>query len=129
MRFKTTLAATLLVLAQSAYSQEARTEPTQNPDAPFRLFGTKNIYTFLKLDTRDGRIWQVQWGDKEFRYVEPLSTRGMVSPGKPGRFTLYPTTNIYTFLLLDQDTGDVWHVQWGKSADRFVISIPNAAKE
>jgi len=26
-----------------------------------RLFATKNMYTFIKLDTRNGLMWQVQW--------------------------------------------------------------------
>jgi hypothetical protein len=47
MRFKSVLALSLLLFVQSIYGQEARLEPTQNPDAPFRLFGTRNIYTFL----------------------------------------------------------------------------------
>ena len=52
----------LLLFASLVSAQEAQLEPTQNPDAIFRLFNTRNIYTLLKLDTRDGRIWQVQWG-------------------------------------------------------------------
>jgi hypothetical protein len=71
----------------------------------------------------------VQWGEKDYRFTEPLSTRAKASSGKPGRFTLYPTNNIYTFMLLDQETGDVWHVQWGKTADRFATSISDAGKE
>ena len=55
----------LLLFASLAFGQEVRPlEPTQNPDAPYRLFGTQNIYTFLELDTREGGIWQVQWGAK-----------------------------------------------------------------
>jgi hypothetical protein len=114
---------TLLLSASMALGQEPRLEPTQNPDAPYRLFSTLNIYTFLKLDTREGRIWQVQWGDEDHRFTEPLSVNALASGGRAGRFTLYPTTNIYTFVLLDQDTGDTWHVQWGKPDERFVIHI------
>jgi hypothetical protein len=29
-----------------------------------------------------------------------------------GRFTLYPTENIYNFILLDQIDGNVFQVQW-----------------
>lgn len=126
---KTAITAVLLLFAHTAFSQDTRPEPTQSPDAPFRLFSTRNIYTFLKLDTRDGRIWQVQWGEKDYRFTEPLSTRSLTSSGRPGRFTLYPTGNINTFMLLDQDTGEVWHVQWGKAEDRFVTFIRNATKE
>jgi hypothetical protein len=49
MKTRTALAAALLLFVHSAFSQDARPEPTQNPDAPFRLFSTRNIYTFLKL--------------------------------------------------------------------------------
>ena len=30
----------------------------------YRLFATKNIYNFIKLDTRNGLMWQVQWSTK-----------------------------------------------------------------
>jgi hypothetical protein len=117
----------LLLFASLALAQESRLEPTQNPDAPFRLFNTLNIYTLLKLDTRDGRIWQVQWGaDEDHRFSEPINVTTLASSGRAGRFTLYPTTNIFTFVLLDQDTGDAWHVQWGKPEDRFLVHINQA---
>lgn len=116
--------ASLLLFASLALGQEVRPlEPTQNTDAPYRLFGTRNMYTFLKLDTREGRIWQVQWGDESSRLTVPLNLKPLVSGGNAGRFTLYPTTNIFTFVLLDQETGDAWHVQWGKLDDRFIAQI------
>lgn len=123
MKRKLVVTVMLLLFASLALAEERQLEPTQNPDAPYRLFNTQNIYTLLKLDTRAGRIWQVQWGDKEHRFIEPLNTKALVSGGKPGRFTLYPTSNIFTFILLDQETGDAWHVQWGKPADRFIVHI------
>jgi hypothetical protein len=120
---------TLCLLSSFALAQDARLEPTQNPDAPYRLFSTKNIYTLLKLDTRSGRLWQVQWGDKDHRFTAPLNLEPLVLDGSPGRFTLYPTDNIYTFILLDQETGDAWHVQWGKPREQFVVPIPSALAE
>jgi len=121
--------AALLFFASPVLAQETVSEPTQNPAAPFRLFNTKNVYTLLRLDTRDGRIWQVQWGDKDHRFIEPLNVDALITGGKAGRFTLYPTNNIYTFILLDQETGDAWHVQWGKVADRFTLPIREPSKE
>ena len=120
-RFAVTV--TLLLFASLALAQGVHLEPTQNPDAPYRLFSTQNIYTFLKLDTRAGRIWQLQWGDKEHSFVESINPKALVSGGNPGRFTLYPTSNIFTFILLDQETGDAWHVQWGKPAEQFIRHI------
>jgi hypothetical protein len=42
---------------------------------------------------------------------------------EPGRFTLYPTQNIYTFVLLNQDNGVAWQVQWAPN-NSFVLPIP-----
>jgi hypothetical protein len=121
--------AVLLLFATLSRAQDFRQEPTQNPDASYRLFNTRNVYTLLKLDTRDGRIWQVQWGDKDHRFIEALNLDSLASNGKPGRFTLYPTSNIYTFILLDQETGDAWHVQWGRLAERFLLPIRELAED
>lgn len=100
---------------------------TQDTKAPFRLFETKNIYTFLKLDTRNGRIWQVQWSLDNNEFETALSLINQVPVGEPdtipGRFTLYATTNIYTFLLVDQIKGYVYHVQWNKDIDKRAVYI------
>lgn len=100
-------------------------EPSQDAGAIFRLFRTRNIYTFLKLDTRTGLIWQVQWGSgPSARFERPLSDKKLVDGAKPGRFTLYPTGNIFTFVLLDQQTGAAFTVQWSdKKSERFVYPI------
>ena len=121
--------AALLLFASPVLAEETRSEPTQNPDAAFRLFNTTNIYTLLRLDTRDGRIWQMQWGDKDHRFIQPLNLDSLTAGEKAGRFTLYPTSNIYTFILLDQESGDAWHVQWGEAADRFILPIKELSKE
>lgn len=123
MKRKLVVTVILLLFASLALAEDIHLEPTQNPDAPYRLFNTRNVYTLLKLDTRNGRIWQVQWGDTDHRFTESLNPESLASDGKAGRFTLYPTSNIYTFILLDQKTGDAWHVQWGKAADRFIVHI------
>ena len=40
------------------------------------------------------------------------------------RYKLYPTKNIYQFLLLDKVTGRRWHVQWGfESSKRWIKRI------
>lgn len=71
-------------------------------------------------------MWQVQWGtDSKYRFESILSDISRVNENeeKNGRFFLYPTTNIYSFILLDQIDGRVWQVQWGKEAERMVIRI------
>ena len=82
----------------------------------YKMYQTENIYNLLKLDTMTGAIWQVQYGmnkDAEAMQVA-IDSWPLVwsSDSHPGRFELYPTKNMYTFILLDTDTGDVYQVQW-----------------
>ncbi|MFC3158063.1 hypothetical protein SAMN05443633_104401 [Chryseobacterium arachidis] len=113
--------------AQNSYQSQP---PVQNistdNNVVFRLFSTRNMYTFIKLDTRNGQMWQVQWDTKSNQFETPLSLVYLVSEEeeKNGRFFLYPTTNIYNFILVDQIDGRVWQVQWSMEAkDRMVIPI------
>ncbi len=116
----------------ASFAQSTSEAPIQNisPDntAVYRLFSTRNMYTFIKLDTRNGQMWQVQWSTKgrEYRFESILSDISRVSKEeeKNGRFFLYPTTNIYNFILLDQINGRAWQVQWSLEAnDRMVIPL------
>lgn len=115
----------------SVFSQSTSVVPVQNISTDsavvYRLFATQNMYTFIKLDTRNGKMWQVQWSTKgsDYRFETELSDVSMVNKDeeKNGRFFLYPTTNIYNFILLDQIDGRAWQVQWGKEGERVVIRI------
>ena len=113
----------------SAFAQSTSETPIQNISTDtvvFRLFATRNMYTFIKLNTRNGQMWQVQWGtESQYRFETTLSDMSMVNKDqeKNGRFFLYPTTNIYNFILLDQIDGRAWQVQWGKEGQRVVIGI------
>lgn len=92
----------------------------QRLDARFRLFKTSNTWNFLELDTETGRVWQVQFsvGEKDERLKIEVKPEVIAKGGKPGRFTLVPTRNIYNFILLDQDIGKTWQVQWSTSKDQ-----------
>lgn len=87
----------------------------------YKLYPTENIYNFLKLDTQTGRIDQIQWSldsKKEFSRSlnrEDLSTSWSETANS---FKLYPTQNMYQFILLDKATGRTWHVQWGLSDNK-----------
>lgn len=98
--------------------------PTTTVNNNFVLYPTTNIYTFLKLDTRNGKIWQVQYAMDENEFEVVLNDNPLVYTEKAGQFALYPTTNNWTFLLLDTINGDVWHVQWSQDAsNRGIIPI------
>lgn len=97
-------------------------------ESPFKLYATKNIYTFLELNTATGQIWIVQWstkGGEQFRYdlddnIRTAKEDELIC----GRFELYPTENIYNFILLDNLTGNCWQVQWSfEKEQRMVIPI------
>lgn len=112
------------------FAQNTSVAPIQNISTDstvvFRLFSTKNIYTFIKLNTRNGQMWQVQWSTGDNTFEVPLSLTSRISSGEEinGRFFLYPTTNIYNFILLDQIDGRVWQVQWSAEAkERLVVPI------
>lgn len=129
---KTFLLTLIFVLTTMLTSAQSTSDiPIQNISTDstvvYRLFNTKNMYTFIKLDTRNGQMWQVQWSIKgsEYRYETTLSDISRVSKEeeKNGRFFLYPTTNIYNFILLDQIDGRAWQVQWGEKSERMVIPI------
>ena len=99
-----------------------------NIDKPrYKMYQTENTYNLLKLDSRTGRVWQVQYRMKD---VDPsvvsINFIGVVLEidGWDGRFELYPTKNMYTFIMIDTGTGDTYQVQWGTSYDyRFVEKL------
>ena len=43
--------------------------------------------------------------------------------GTDARYKLYPTQNMYNFILLDQIDGDTYQVQWGKEENRMLMQI------
>jgi hypothetical protein len=124
-----TLTFTLLTTISNA--QITSETPIQNISTDscvvYRLFATKNMYNFIKLNTRNGKMSQIQWGtENKYRFETILSDVSLVNTEeeKNGRFFLYPTTNNYNFILLDQIDGRTWQVQWSiNKEDRMVIRI------
>jgi len=76
----------------------------------------------LLLDSSTGRIWQVHFAvsDSSFAGRLTLNEEAFAPPeaAHVGRFTLQETQNVFTFLLLDQDDGRVWQVQWSNEKDQ-----------
>lgn len=101
--------------------------PPTKADVNFKLYPTQNQNIFLLLDTRNGRIWIEQWGLKSKDRVEAtLSAQQQVfgEDAIPGRFELYPTTNIFNFIMVDQVSGNTWQVQWNfEPENRMVVRI------
>lgn len=95
-------------------------------DIRYKLFETQNMWTFIKLDTQTGQIWQIQYSveGEEKRFEYELNRQILVEEGSEqinGRFELYPTKNIYNFVLLDQISGQCWQVQWSFDEDKRMV--------
>lgn len=93
----------------------------------YKLYQTENIYTLLQLDTKTGMIEQVQWSlDSENEGSVTINNDDLnygFGHGS-GNFELYPTKNMYQFILLDKTSGRKWHVQWGmKTKERWIRRI------
>lgn len=92
----------------------------------YKIYQLENIYNVLKLDTMTGKIDLVQWSLKaDEEMTVHLNTRDLsYGDGYCGMFELYPTKNMYQFILLNKLTGDTWHVQWGtESSKRWIRKI------
>lgn len=119
---------TMILVARAQVKTDVPIQSSpSNENITYRLFPTQNIWNFIKLDTRNGKMWQVQWStESDKRFTTDLSLIPLVAKDdeKNGRFTLQPTQNTYNFLLIDQLDGRTWQVQWSFDLDkRMVIPI------
>jgi len=93
----------------------------------YKLYQTDNIYTLLQLDTKTGMIEQVQWSldsDNEGSVTINSDDLTYGYGYGSGSFELYPTKNMYQFILLEKTSGKKWHVQWGmESSKRWIRRI------
>lgn len=101
---------------------------SQSPIMPWRLFKTSNMWNYLQLNTSTGIIFLLQFDINGYNrgIVNIINKDPLVNDDAyiPGRFTLYPTDNIYTFILLDQINGNSWQVQWSfESGQCFTIPL------
>lgn len=118
----------ILTARDSLFFSYLQSYQSQLREPRYRLFPTQNNWTFIKLDTLTGQLWQVQYSvddsprmeytlDSEIRlrsYQEPIC----------GRYTLYETKNMYNFILLDTIDGLLWQVQWSiDEKNRAVLRI------
>jgi len=117
-----------IVFAIISYWTVAQNQNTK--EFEYRLYPTENNFNFIKLNTSNGQMTQVQYSVEDIKRFEViLSTASLVKKEDEikGRFTLYPTKNIWTFILLDQIAGNTWQVQWSFNPEqRAVIPIESS---
>lgn len=121
----------LFALASPAWAEEPLEfieEFKQSLDAPYRLFPTTNINTLIALQTSSGRLYQIHpgIGESAVQGAITINDKDLTPEGsdsESNRFTLYPTSNIYSFILVDQLIGRFWRVQWNYEKDKRFIQF------
>ncbi|WP_051254382.1 hypothetical protein [Arenibacter latericius] len=116
-----------IITIQKTEKQVEKQTKIQQLSVPiYKLFPTTNYWTFLKLDTRNGKIWQVHFTISKDGYEGELilNSSSLIWDDKEinGRFTLYPTENMYNFILLDQLNGTTYQVQWNNDENKRFVS-------
>ena len=97
----------------------------------YKLYKTDNMWTFIRLETATGRLWQVHYsvGNENQRGTLSINDTNLGAvygsmDNYSGRFELYKTDNMYNFILLDTESGNVWQAQWSYDADkRGIVKI------
>ena len=87
----------------------------------YKMYPTQNINILLKLDTATGRVWMVQYGTGDnIGLSVPVDDSSLLYSWdtiRAGRFELYPTQNMYNFILLDTQMGFTYQIQWHVDPD------------
>ena len=112
-----------------AQGKSSLTDLNESQNGTNKLVKTENVWIFLKLNTLNGEISQVQFSIKDDNEFETdLNEVALLEPQEEftSRFILYATQNMFNFLLLDTHNGKVWQVQWSiERSQRLIERIPN----
>ena len=126
----------LLTISSFAQNQTGKyknnlNQRNENYVRTYRVFPTANMWYFIKLNTRTGQMWQIEFDQKKTNQLDiPLNSLSLVEKQKEvdNRFILYPTQDSRNFLLLDQINGKIWQVNWNrKSKKNQVLPLNNSS--
>ena len=125
------MVAVAIVSIASAFAQNASTttKPEKQTEVVvpvYKLFPTTNMWIFLKLDTSSGLVRMVQYSMEDKSRLEAPINYFPLAYGDdaiPGRFNLYATQNMWTFILLDELDGRTWQVQWSLDGKEGIVPI------
>ena len=128
-RLLITLACLLIGIASCAQTSSSSSKVGKQTEVlvpGYKLFPTTNMWIFLKLDTSKGLVRMVQYSMEDKNRMEvPINYLPMASgeDAIPGRFNLYPTQNMWTFIMLDEIDGRTWQVQWSTDGKEGIVPI------
>ena len=128
------LIAVLFIIPIFSFAQECKIPK-------YKVYPTENKEVSLKLDSATGEVWQVEIGvetgeeiaskidfisnktDSTFEKVTDFSdVMKNFRVAQNGRFELFPTNNIYEFLMVDTILGTTYQVQWHNQHEKRLIS-------
>ena len=121
----------LVTIASFGQNETKQNSPIQkkqfSENTIYQLFPTQNYWTFIKLDTRNGKMWQVHFSISSDEYEGEiiLNSDSLLMSDEAevnGRFNFYQTNNIYNFILLDQINGKTYQVQWNSEKEKRFVS-------
>ena len=111
-------------VSKQGFDMAERNNNSQDCHVTYKLYPTQNIWIFIKLDTRNGKMTRIQCGLKANKSSETTLNDSSLIDGEKeinGRFTLYGTFNAYNFILLDRFNGKLWQVQWSAKPENGVV--------
>ena len=85
----------------------------------YKMYSTRNYHNQLRLNTMTGEVQQIQDDGQSWEICSAREVLG----DREGRFCLYETQNMWTFIMLDTYTGKNWQVQFSvKGGGLYVCS-------
>ena len=99
----------LMVIAFTSYAQV------------YKMYKTRNYHNQLRLNTMTGEVQQIQDDGQSWMMI--CSAREILGD-VAGRFCLYETQNMWTFIMLDTYTGKNWQVQFSVKGEDYMFAVP-----
>ena len=101
----------LMMIALASYAQS---------NSVYKMYRTQNYHNQLRLNTMTGEVQQIQDDGQSWMICGARETLGDVA----GRFCLYETQNMWTFIMLDTYTGKNWQVQFSVKGEDYMFAVP-----
>lgn len=78
--------------------------PTEDSEwiGRFQMFATQNMWTFILLDSYNGKLWQVQYSSQDLDNLMciPINEYELVSDNEKCIFSIQPLTSMYQYYLI-----------------------------
>ena len=81
---------------------------------------TKNMWTYILLDTFTGKLWQCQYSVEGPEYIFSVEINpDVLSTSENSKFIIQPLVSVFQFYLINEETGDMWKFQWSTKGDDY----------